>query len=251
MKCPKNKKLKDGKCVLRKFKNGIAKTSSIARLFIIGMLIVLSFLFALNLGNLDVLYALGFNFVILGISYLAYRAPELQDDLIGIDPDSFKGLRMVGWGLLFTIVFYLATLLIPGLSIGFPQLPGDISGSLKWFLINIVSPITETFFFLGVVLAFFRNLKDDSRWGPIIFSSFVFAFFHLGAYIVGFYQYPDFTTALGSFFSNLSAFLVAFLFNLVAGWWITRPGVQNLIFGFVFHFGLNFIAFTFSVVTFF
>jgi membrane protease YdiL (CAAX protease family) len=217
-----------------------------------GTLILLAFLFAVNLKNTDVLWALGFNIIILGISYLAYSSQEYQDELIGINGGFFssKTLIIAGWGILFTFVFYLATLMIPGLSLGYPLLPGSISTSFKWFLVNIVSPLTETIFFLGVVLAFFNKLLPNHKWLALTIDSIIFAMFHLGAYILGFYAYPSFTEAMPSILANASAFIVAFLFNLIAGSFILTKNIKNLIFGFVFHQGINIIAWIDFSVTF-
>jgi len=247
MKCQRGYKPKEGKCVKIK-KNGtrfgITHGSRNVRFLIMGTLILLAFLFAVNLKNTDVLWALGFNIIILGISYLAYSSPEYQDELIGINGGFFsmKTLGIVGWGVLFTMVFYLATLMIPGLSLGYPLLPGTISTSFKWFLVNLVSPLTETIFFLGVVFAFFRKLMPRNKWMALVLTSLIFASFHLGAYILGFYQYPSFTEAMPSILANASAFIVAFLFNMVAGAFIMTKQIKNLIFGFIFHQGINIIA---------
>lgn len=254
VKCSKGYKYQDGKCVryLTKIKTGtIPDSNKNVRRLILGLLILLAFLFAVNLRNPDVLWALGINLVLLGISYLDYQSPESHDGHIGIDKFlSSKTFAMIGYGIIFTIAFYLITLLIPGFSLGFPSLPGDISGSFKWFIINIISPLTESIFFLGTVLAFFRRITPNNKWIALTLASLVFASFHLGAYILGFYHYPDFTTALSSVWANISAFFVAFLFNMVAGAFLLKKGVRNLIFAIVFHFGLNFIAYSLSVVTF-
>lgn len=247
MKCKKGYKFdrERNRCIkIRKIgRYGIKDSSRNVRKVIMGMLIFLAFLFAVNLGNVEVLWALGFNMIILGISYLAYRSPEYQESLIGIDEDiiSTKSLKMIGFGLLFTFGFYIITLLIPGMSIGFPLLPQSISSSIKFILINIISPITETIFFIGVIYAVIKRTRFGEKHPIIVLTlaSLCFAGFHLGAYILGFYQYPDFVSVLPAFWANVSAFVVAFLFNMIAGGFTIMKGVKNLIFAMIFHLGLN------------
>lgn len=257
-KCAKGYKYQDGKCIKYvtkvKYKNGKSKVPlpiKIAKYFILGLLIVLSFLFAINLGNKDVLWSLGFNIVILLISYLVYNSVDFEKELEsgGIPKDLNKNLQAVLYGVIAIFAFWLITALVPGLSLGYPLLPGSISTGFKWFLINIVSPLSESIFFLGVVYAFFFKIFKN-RWTALTFSSGAFASFHLGAYILGFYAYPDFVLAFSAVWANIASFVVAFAFNFIAGAIITRKGVRNMVFGFVFHFGLNFINYTFSIVTF-
>ena len=254
IKCQKGYKYQDGKCVqyvtkIRNISKKANKPIRIAEYFILGLLIVLSFLFAINLGNKDVLWSLGFNIVILLISYVAYKGSVIEEYLTGIPTDSKSNFKAIGYGILAIGIFWIATSLVPGLSLGYPFLPASISTSFRWFLINIVSPLSETIFFLGVVYAFFMRITKN-RWASITGSSVLFASFHLGAYLLGFYQYPDFALAFGAMWANIASFIVAFAFNFIAGWIMTRKGIRNLIFGFVFHFGLNFINYTFSIVTF-
>ena len=258
-KCAKGYKYQDGKCVKYvtkvRYKNGKSKVPrplKIAKYFILGLLILLSFLFAINLGNPDVLWSLGFNIFILLISYLVYNSIDFEKELEmsgGIPKNTQKNLWSVFYGVIAIFAFWLITALVPGLSLGYPLLPGSISTGFKWFLINIVSPLSETIFFLGVVYAFFYKITHN-RYASLTLSSGAFASFHLGAYILGFYAYPNFVTAFSTFWANIASFVVAFAFNFIAGWIITRPKVRNLVFGFVFHFGLNFINYTFSIVTF-
>lgn len=225
----------------------ITKENKAVRYIILAVAFVLAFL---GVVNPETRTAVFIDLVFLGISYLVYSTDEYQDDLIGIQKGN--AFESVMWGIFFTFAFFLITLLIPGLSIGYPQLAGDISGSLKWFLIVIVSPIVETIFFLGTVYAFVRNFqrKSQSRFLPIFISSIAFAIFHVGAYIAGWYAYPDFASGLSAVWANISGFIVAFLFNMVAGYMVTSKKVKNQIFAFVFHFGLNFVSASLSIITF-
>lgn len=249
-KCQKGYRYQGGKCVRYvtkvRYKNAkLSDSNKIVRTLIIGLLIFLSFLFAINLGNTDVLWTLGFNIVILVISYIFYRSPEYQNDgdsPVGIPRNAKKNLIAVAWGLFFTFGFWIGTKLIPGLSLGVPYLPQAISSSFKAFIVNVISPTTETIFFLGVVYAFIRKLTGKKKWVALTLASLFFAFSHLGAYILGLYQYPSFALALGTFWANISSFFVAFMFNMIAGWFMLRKGVRNLLFGIIFHAGVNIIS---------
>ena len=254
VKCKQGYKYQNGQCVkyVTKIRGISAKgngSKKIAKYFILGLLILLSFLFAINLRNSDVLWSLGFNIVILLISFLVYMQTDFGDELNGIPADSKRNFKAIGFGIMAIFLFWIATSLVPGLSLGYPYLPASISTSFKWFLINIVSPLSETIFFLGVVYAFCFKLTKN-RWASITLSSVAFASFHLGAYLLGFYQYPDFVSVFSVVWANIASFFVAFAFNFIAGVMVTSKGIRNLVFGFVFHFGLNFINYTFSIITF-
>lgn len=225
----------------------ITKENKAIRYIIIGLAVILAFL---GVVNPDLRSAVFIDLVFLGISFAIYSTAEYQDDLVGINKKNV--LESVGWGIFCTFAFFLITLIVPGMSIGYPQLAGDISGSLKWFMIVIVSPIVESIFFLGGVYAFVRNFqhKHQSRFLPIFISSVLFALFHVGAYIIGWYTYPDFTSGLSAIIANISAFIVAFLFNMIAGYIMTSKKVNSQIFAFIFHFGLNLVSASLSIITF-
>jgi len=94
----------------------------------------------------------------------------------------------------------------------------------------------------------FDLTKDKKKkWRAIVVQAIGFSLFHLGAYVSGFYMYPGFTEGMTAVLANISGFVVAFLFALIAGWFVTRDGVQNLVFCGVFHLGLNLIAYSLSV----
>ena len=63
-------------------------------------------------------------------------------------------------------------------------------------------------------------------------------------------MYPGFTEGMSAVSANISGFIVAFLFALIAGWFVTRDGIKNLVFAGVFHLGLNLIAYSLSVAVF-
>jgi len=224
----------------------ILKENLNVRNAIIGMAFILAFLWVINPPARS---AVGINLVFLVIAFLVYRGKEYQDDLIGVGKGNI--LASVGYGVLFTFLFFLITLVVPGMSIGVPSLPASISDSLKFFLVVIVAPIVETVFFQGALYAWvsnFDNSKNKSRkWIAIIVQAFGFSLFHLGAYVSGFYMYPGFTEGMTAVMANMSGFFVAFLFALLAGWFMTRDGVKNLVFVGVFHLGLNLVSYSLSV----
>lgn len=267
-KCAKGYRYQDGKCVKYitkvNYKDGLETGNKVVRTFALGMLILLGFLFAVNLKNTDVLWALGINIFFVLVAYMSFGSKELQDSDIDIVVEKNVPKTLVNWGKLFmwgfvfVIAFYIVTRFVPGLQIGYPQLPGDISGSFKWFIINIVSPISETLFFLGTVFAFFNKLSNKKHKLIALFlASILFASFHLGAYIFQIYTYPSFTSTMSVVWANISSFITAFLFNMVAGSFMLigtdnekQKYRKNLIFAIIFHFGLNFIATSLSVVVF-
>ena len=260
-KCKKGFQYQNGRCVryvtkIKYSKGGAVKESSrIVQYIIIGLLILLGFLFALNLGNDDVLWSLGFNIFILMVSLLVYNLAWFQEDLPGVPKSIKQNVVAVAWGLFFIFIFYITTKLVPGLSLGVPYLPQAISASFKSFIVNVISPITESIFFLGIVFAFCNKLTGKRKWIALFLSSVAFALFHLGAYLAGLYAYPDFALAYSAFWANFSSFLVAFVFNMIAGAFMiietktSKSKVANITFAFVFHAGVNIISwFNLSVI---
>jgi len=227
-------------------KNPILKHNLAVRNVIIGMLFILAFLWVINPPARS---AVGINLVFLVIAFLVYRAREYQDDLVGISKGNI--LASVGYGVVFTFLFFLITLVVPGMSIGFPSLPASISDSLKFFLVVIIAPIVETIFFQGALYAYISNFDETTRkkkkWRAITIQALGFSLFHLGAYVSGFYMYPGFTEGMTAVMANTSGFIVAFLFAFIAGWFMTRDGIKNLVFVAVFHLGLNLVAYSLSI----
>ena len=79
----------------------------------------------------------------------------------------------------------------------------------------------------------------------------MFALFHLGSYIFGFYALSG-SEALTAVRSYISAFVTAFLFNFVAMSFGLRNGVSksNIIFFWIFHTVLNIFAYGLAIFTF-
>lgn len=229
-------------------KSFISKESLIVKNVIIGMTILLALLWVINPLARP---AVGINLVFLTISFIVYSAREYTDDTIGVRDNS---LEAAGWGILATLAFFVITLVVPGMSIGFPSLPASISDQLKFFLVVIVAPIVETIFFQGALLAYVSNfdqtINKKKIWRAVVAQALLFSIFHVGAYVSGFYQYPGFTEGFTAIAANISAFIVAFLFALIAGWIVTRDGIRNLVFVVVFHLGLNLVAYSLAVAVF-
>ena len=228
---------------------GVLEHNLVARNVIIGMAFVLAFLWVINPPARS---AVGINLVFLAIAFVVYTAREYQDDLIGITKGNI--LPSIGYGIVFTFFFFLITLVVPGMSLGFPSLPASIGDNLKFFLVVIVAPVTESLFFCGALYAWFSNFDNTpskkKKWVAIILTALLFSLWHISAYISGIYLYPDFVSGMSAFMANISAFIVAFLFMLITGWFITRDGIKNLVFGIIFHMGLNLIAFSLAVAVF-
>jgi len=250
MKCKKGYKQVRGKCVSStSSKSSIATKGTPTRIFIVGLLVVLMLLWILNPPARS---AVGINIIFLIIAFVIYYAREYEDDRIEIGRKNI--LPSIGYGILATAFFFIITLLVPGMSIGYPSLPASISDNLKFFLVVIVAPLAESIFFNGALYAWFNNfdgtIDKRKKWRAIIFTAFLFSIFHISAYVAGFYQYPGFTEGMSAVMANLSGFIVAFLFMMVTGYIVTRDGIKNLVFAIVFHFLLNLIAFSLSVAVF-
>ncbi len=220
------------------------------RFIIIGLAIILAFIFVIVP---DARIAAAINLIFIGIAFFIYSTGEYQDDLIGI-PKFFSigSLISVGWGILFTVGFFIVTSFVPFFTLAYPIIPASIGTTLQSFFVLIVSPLGESILFLGAIFAFFRNFDSRFKWVWITLVSILFAGFHLGSYLAGFYFLSG-SEGFTAFINNISAFITAFVFNFVTMAWLLRKKditKSNMIFAFVFHFGLNLLAFSFSVITF-
>jgi len=217
------------------------------RTFIIGMIIIFAGVIATNppTRNILILYT-----VLLAVSYGVYRFSDFQDKLV---PLNFKGLvslkdktlgRSLFFGGIAIGVFFVATNLVPGLSLGLPILPGTISDQFRFVTILLIAPIVEEIFFRSVVIGFLRNTAFGKKNIILVITigAIFFALAHVGAYITGIYNYPDLPTALSAFGANIGSFVVAGLFGFLAGFFLLKPKIQNLAFAIIFHMGLNFIV---------
>lgn len=187
------------------------------------------------------------NLMFLGIAWLVYGGQEYQGELSNFK--SKGAVISIFYGFVATILFFIATRFIPGLSLAFPSLPNAIADSLRFFLVVVVAPPAEEIFFRGTLLAFFRQIFPRSKHIPVWLQAIAFSLFHLGAYIVGFYQLPDLITGLGAFYANISVFIVAITFGLISGYVITygKNTKKNLWFSTIFHFGLNAISYSLAI----
>ena len=221
-------------------KQSIKMTASL----ILFAIIILSVIYATSPPEGNVLL---FYLVVSSTSFLVYRFSSFQQILI---PLSFSEKNHFGRSILMGAIaggfFFFTTKLIPGLSLGLPLLPGTISETFKLVIIIVAAPFFEEIFFRGAVLGFFRNtsLGKKNVWFAIIGQAILFAFAHLGAYVLGFYNYPSFAQGLDAVTQNISAFMAAVIFGIVVGFFVTRQKTQNLWFAIIFHALLNLIIFT-------
>jgi membrane protease YdiL (CAAX protease family) len=224
----------------------VRKQNGLVSSVIIGFAIILAFLAVVNPLARTPCYI---NLVFLVISFLIYRAKEYQDDLVGIKTKGF--VLSSFFGLIAGLLFFGISKLVPGFSLGFPIMPQSIADSLKFFFIVFVAPIAETIFFQGAIYAYIKNFNTSKsqRWVAIFIQAILFSLFHLGAYVAGFYQY-EFSQGIGIIGDNISAFIVAFFFALVAGWYVTKDGVKNLAFVATFHFMINLLTYLPMAITF-
>jgi hypothetical protein len=218
------------------------------RYLVIVLLIVLSFLYVVNYRNDGYPILVGILFCLISFGVLSVK--EYQDDLIGMKGDT---LINIVYGLLFGGIFFLVTKFIPFLDLAYPTYAYSVGESLKFFLIVIVSPLTESIFFQCAIFAFFSNFdrKKKNLWAWIILASFLFSIFHLGAYILGFYTLSG-DEALTSIGSNITAFFSAFLFSALAMLFALRKGINkaNIAFIITFHLVMNFINYLMANATF-
>lgn len=187
-------------------------------------------------------------FIFLIIVYFIYKDKSYQSELVGI---SNKNLfRSIFWSFIFGIGFYLMTKFIPGFSIGLPLVPASVSDQLQFVIIVLLAPFVEELFFRGALLGYLRKTLKKRESLAIFIQAILFALAHLGAYVSGIYNYPDFISTLVSINANFAAFGAAFFFGLFAGWFVLRDGIKNLWFTILFHAIINFIIYTKLVVIF-
>lgn len=214
---------------------------------IFGLTFLLAFLFVINPLSRT---ALSIYLFFLVVSYLVYSSSVYQDVLIGISSRNIG--KSLLWAGIFGGGFYIITKYFPGFSLGLPILPNAISDQLRFFITCFVAPVVETIMFQGALLGYVREFNPSRR--NVIIAIFiqaaVFAIFHIGAYVTGFYTYPTFTEGLSAVWMNISAFIAAFAFAFLAGLFVVRDGIKNLAFVAIFHFILNFVIFTSLTVIF-
>jgi membrane protease YdiL (CAAX protease family) len=217
----------------------IKQENKAVRVIIIAMAFLLSFLFVVNPLSQSIISVY---IIFLIIAFWIYSMKEYQLELIGISTKTLG--RSLIWGLSIGGLFYLATKLVQGLSFGLPLLPNAISDQLKLFIIVLVAPIVEEIFFRGSLLAYLRDTLPTKKniWMAIIVQAVIFSIFHLGAYITGFYSLPSINVGLMAINSNISAFISAGLFGMIAG--IIAVKTKNLLSTIILHSLINLIIYT-------
>lgn len=209
--------------------------------FIYGFIIGLAILFGTNppARNNVLIYL-----IFLIVSLLIYRTTTFQRVIIGIDGKN--AFLTILFGLGAGLAYFFLTKFLPGLSLGVPLLPNAIGDSLKLIIVVIIAPFVEEIFFRGSLLAYLRDFNPSEKklWRAILIQAVLFALAHLGAYISNFYDYSSIGTGFGALGANISVFIAAFLFAVIAGYIDTRRKVRNLWFSITFHLIINALVFT-------
>ena len=184
--------------------------------------------------------------ILASITILIYLVGQYQPYLLGISTKN--ALRLSFYAMLVGAVFYFGAKIFPSFSIISPILPAAVSGELKIFVILFLAPIVETIVFQGAIMGYIYAVTKNEKFA-VVGQAITFALFHLGAYVVGLNLLPTLSAAGAAFLSNLSGFIAAFVFALIAGIIVINKNVKNLVFVMVLHFILNLILYTtFAVV---
>lgn len=200
-------------------------------------LILLGILIA---GNFSLASLLLVYIGMLGISVLAYKSNQYKEKLIYLRLEKLSLTRSILWAGAIAIVFFLATRLVPGFSLGLPLLPQAISDTVRNIIVLGFAPIVESIFFQSVIFAVLFVTFSSKRiafWGQAV----LFSVAHVSAYVTGFYNYPSFAQGLSSITANLGAFISAFVFAVIVMAVTLRKRVNNLAFTIFFHAFINLI----------
>lgn len=202
----------------------------------IGMIILLAILFGTNPPARNALLTY---IVFLAVSVFIYTRPRFQTLLIGIGKTNLA--RAIFFGVFFGGIYWAITRFVPLLSLGLLRLPGSIGTGLELFIVVIVASIVEEIFFRGGLLAYIRLFNPSKKKivFAIILQGILFGLAHLGSYLTGFYNFPDLPSGFAALGQNMGAFIAATTFGIIAGWFVTRNGIRNLIFAIIFHAMLN------------
>ncbi len=222
------------------------KALGFTSLAIIVVLVLLSLLIA---GNNSLLQTLAVYIVFLLVAVLIYRSPMLKPYLLTINKDNLGFSVALAVGI--SGAFYLLTRIIPGFSIGLPNLPQSIGSQVRQVVIFGFAPFIESIFFQSIVFALllfigleYLNMKKGTAISFALFGqAIIFALSHVAAYISGFYNYPDFVSGVGAFQANIGSFIAAFTFAVIAQSLTLWKKVNNLVFTIIFHALLNIIIF--------
>lgn len=186
--------------------------------------------------------------VMLFVAYFIYKDPQQSSEALGLGSKNIQ--RSALWAVLLGGGFYFVTKLIPGASIGLPLLPNTISEQFRFIIIVALAPLVETIFFQGALFAYIKRMSPSKKnlYIAITIQAVLFSMAHLAAYIVGFYSYPNILSGILGFSQNISAFISAFLFAWLAGFFVSMDGIKNLWFVVIFHALLNLIIYTNLVI---
>lgn len=142
---------------------------------------------------------------------------------IGIDSDWKADLL---WGAGFGLGLIVLNLLVPQFTIGFPSLP-QATVTEKIFMILILAPIVEEFFFRGWLMGILDEVMP--LFMAVILQAMAFAIFHLKVYAEAF--------SIQAITNTFGAFVIAGVFGVIfAGMAIYR---QSQLPNIISHFSIN------------
>jgi membrane protease YdiL (CAAX protease family) len=189
--------------------------------------------------------------IILVISLFFYYSKDYERYLIGFSTKNIG--KILTWTGILGVVIYMVIKYLPGGSILLPYMPGQLSDDFNAIIFPILfAPIIEEIFFRGALMGFVRKFKPDKSgiWIAIIISALAFSLFHLARYtgLGDLGTLPNIGYLISAFSSNIVPFLFAFIFGIVAGWFVTRDGVRNLLFVILLHFLWNLFAYIIPMI---
>lgn len=237
----------------------MAKDRDVSRVktLLYGLLFLFSFIFAISISTNDqtrlflLIKSMGFFVFASIISLVIYSDKEnIRLGILGIKFNNAILSLSIGIGA--GILFLLAGKLLPGFSIGVPLVPNAIGDGLQRFIVEVIAPVVEEIFFAGALYVYIKRFKPtrNNKIFAILILSLLFALYHLGAYVSGIYDLPGVTQGFLSFSANISVFVAAFLFRVVASLIVLNGKIQNLLGSMAFHLVLNVFAFESFAITF-
>ena len=176
-----------------------------------------------------------------------YTNGTFQNYLIGIKKSNLFKVILIGAG--FGLAFVILPRFIPGMSMGVPLLPATVGDNLKWVVICLFAPIIEEVLTRGALLGLVKYMEREGGigtfelWAAIIIQAIFFTMLHATSYAAGWYEAPTWMGAFGTLSAVSASLLAAFIFGIVAGWFVTRDGIENLGVSIVAHYIVNQILF--------
>ncbi|MBU0958782.1 MAG: CPBP family intramembrane metalloprotease [Nanoarchaeota archaeon] len=143
----------------------------------------------------------------------------------------------IAYGLVFALLFIIATVAIPGFSILIPTLPGSISTILNIAVIIILAPILETILFPKILQEKLQATTGMSKQKANFWKSFVFVLFHFLSYGILLGALGTLTDLYGAVVAVSGSLIGAFAFSMLDGWIAYK--FKNLLINIITHAGIN------------